>query len=35
MTDKKALRVQDYIEHMLGAIERIGEAANFRIIEAA
>ena len=23
MTDKKALRVQDYIEHMLGAIERI------------
>ena len=23
MTEKKALRVQDYIEHMLGAIERI------------
>jgi uncharacterized protein with HEPN domain len=23
MTGKKALRVQDYIEHMLGAIERI------------
>jgi uncharacterized protein with HEPN domain len=23
MTEKRALRVQDYIEHMLGAIERI------------
>ena len=23
MTEKKALQVQDYIEHMLGAIERI------------
>ena len=23
MTEKKALRIQDYIEHMLGAIERI------------
>ena len=23
MTEKKALRVQDYIEHILGAVERI------------
>jgi hypothetical protein len=25
MTDEKALRIQDYIEHILGAIERIDE----------
>ena len=23
MTEKKALRIQDYIEHILGAVERI------------